>query len=292
MASIAQRARSQRDGSSAVRSLVRDEAGIGTTEYVIILALIAIGAIAAWRGFGASVRAKVNTGTGEVASLEGVGGGGGGGGGGSGGGSSIGGGSGGGSGGNSGSSGSGSSGSGGAGAGGNGASGSGAGGAAGSSGASGSGGAGAAAGAAGGGAAGAGAAGAGGAGAGGSAGAGAAPRSNSNVASGGASDVERANEQLDQQAAEELRQRRLIAFGVALLCLLSLIGLAVYNTWRAKKIREEAAKQKAQAAKQAAYALQNMDGMSSSSFAPPPPTVGGGASDSLADITIPPPPKS
>jgi heme exporter protein D len=112
------------------------------------------------------------------------------------------------------------------------------------------------------------------------------------VASGGASDVERANEQLDQQAAEELRQRRLIAFGVALLCLLSLIGLAVYNTWRAKKIREEAARQKAQAAKQAAYSLQNMDGISSSSFAPPPPAVGGGASDSLADITIPPPPKS
>lgn len=84
----------------------------------------------------------------------------------------------------------------------------------------------------------------------------------------------------------------MIAFGVALLCLLSLIGLAVYNTIRAKKIREEALKQKELAAKQASYAVAGM-----SSASAPPPVVGGGggggsSSDSLADITIPPPPKA
>jgi len=284
MASFAQRKSVVRSGG--LRAFVEDEAGLSTTEYVIILALIAVGAIAAWRGFGASVRAKVNTGAGEVALLEGVAGGGGGGslgGGGSSGDNSSGGGGGalGGAGGSG--SGGGSGGSGGSGSGG-------AGGAAanGSGGAGGAGGAGASAGANGAG----GAAGAGGANGAGAGGANAAARSHSNVATGGATDVDRANEQLDQQEQQALRERRMIAFGVALLCLLSLIGIAIYNTIRAKKIREEALKQRELAAKQASYALVGMPSASA-----PPPVVGGGggggsSSESLADITIPPPPKA
>jgi Flp pilus assembly pilin Flp len=282
MASFAQQKSVVRSGS--LRAFVEDEAGLSTTEYVIILALIAVGAIAAWRGFGASVRAKVNTGAGEVASLEGVGGGSSGGGGSLGGGVS--------SGDNSG--GSGGSGSGGSMGGSGGGGGAGSGGWSAGSGASGAGGSGVASahGAGGGGVAGS-AGGAAGAGAsGGAGGANAAARSNSNVSTGGATDVDRANEQLDQQEQQALKERRMIAFGVALLCLLSLIGLAVYNTIRAKKIREEALKQKELAAKQASYAVAGM-----SSASAPPPVVGGGggggsSSDSLADITIPPPPKA
>lgn len=299
MASIAPR--SPRTGSRApvsrVRAFVADEAGLSTTEYVIILALIAIGAIAAWKGFGASVRAKVNTGTGEVASLDGVTGGGGGGG------ESSGGGFGGGGGGGGGASDPGGGGSGGGSGGGGG----------GGAGSGGGGGGGGSAGATGGGANGAGANGANGAGgangangangatganggAGGSGGAGGAQaRVHSTVATSGQTDVDRANAALDQQEADALRQRRMIAFGVALLCLISLIGLAAYNTYRAKKIREEALKQKELAAKQASYAFNQMDGISSGSVAPP--TMGGGgggggsSGDSLADITIPPPPR-
>ncbi|MBL8677769.1 MAG: hypothetical protein JNK05_01285 [Myxococcales bacterium] len=300
MASIPRARRAPRNAShnsADTLALLYDEHGLSTTEYIIVLALIAVGAIAAWRGFGASVRSKVNTGGGEIADLaggasgggEGAGGGsgdfaGGGGGssssaGGGGSGSSAGGGSGSANGG-----GSGGANGGGAGSGGNGAQASngsgGSGGANGTNGAAGSGGA-------------SGPNGANGAnGANGGNGANAA-QSNSNVSQGGTSDIDRANEALDRQAAEELRARRMVAFGVAAICLLSLIGLAIYNQYRAKKIREEAARQKDLAARQAAYA-QGLDG-ASMSMTPPPPTMGGGAAapatDSLADITIPPPPK-
>lgn len=301
MASISRARRASRSAiheSAGPLELLYDERGLSTIEYVIVLALIAIGAIAAWRGFGASVRSKVSTGAGEVADLAGGSGGGGegpGGGsgdfaGGSGGSSSSAGGGGAGSNG-SGGNGSGAGGGNGSGAGGNGAQGANAG----SGGANGAGGSGAAGSGANGtnGANGAGANGAGGNGAAGNGANGA--QSNSNVSHGGSTDVDRANEALDRQAAEELRARRMIAFGVAAVCLLTLIGLAVYNQYRAKKIREEAAKQKDLAARQAAYA-QGLDGVSSMSMTPPPPTMGGGggapSTDSLADITIPPPPKA
>jgi Flp pilus assembly pilin Flp len=272
MASFARQKSSVRTGS--LRTFVKDEAGLSTTEYIIILTLIAVGAIAAWSGFGASVRAKVHRAAHEVASLEGVASGAGGGGGGSFAGEW--------------SSGEHSSGSSVSGSGGSwaaGRSGSGGGGSSGSvasgSAPSGSGGAAAHAGGATGGAAGVATAGA----------ANAAARSRSNASVSGASDIDRANEQLDQQERQALKERRMIAFGIALLCLLSLIGLAVYNAIRAKKIREEALKQKELAARQAAYAVVGI-----STATAPPPAVGAGGgggskSESLADITIPPPPK-
>jgi Flp pilus assembly pilin Flp len=274
---------------STLRAFVADERGLSTTEYVIILALIALGAFAAWKGFGASVRAKVGAGTGHVAALEGsegagsfegAGGSGGVGGAGASGGSSAGGGA-------------VAEGAGGAG----GASGSSASGAGGGSGdesrgssAAGSAGNSGAASASGGGANGANGANSAN---GGQAGA---TQAHSNVAAGGgATDVDRAMATLDQREAEALRTRRMIAFGVAIVCLLSLIGIAIYNQYRAKKIREEAQRNRDAAARQAAYALQGVDGMSSASMTPPPPTMGSGGAgeprESLADITIPPPPR-
>jgi Flp pilus assembly pilin Flp len=269
---------------STLRAFVADERGLSTTEYVIILALIALGAFAAWKGFGASVRAKVGAGTGHVAALEGSE---------SGGSFESTGGSG------------GVEGAGGSSTGGGGGAAESAGGAGGSSGssASGTGSAGdesrgsSAAGSAGNGAGAASASGGGAAGASGANRAQAgATQAHSNVAAGGgATDVDRAMATLDQREAEALRTRRMIAFGVAIVCLLSLIGIAIYNQYRAKKIREEAQRSRDAAARQAAYALQGIDGMSSASMTPPPPTMGSGGAgeprESLADITIPPPPK-
>jgi Flp pilus assembly pilin Flp len=52
-----------------VNSLVRDEEGLSTVEYVIILFLIAIIGIVAWRNFGSSVKGKVENATTEVQGL-------------------------------------------------------------------------------------------------------------------------------------------------------------------------------------------------------------------------------
>lgn len=51
------------------KTLVRDEEGLSTVEYVIILFLIAIIGIAAWKKFGTSVSRKVDTATDSVGTL-------------------------------------------------------------------------------------------------------------------------------------------------------------------------------------------------------------------------------
>jgi Flp pilus assembly pilin Flp len=45
--------------SSQPRSLLRDTRGLSTVEYVIILAIVAIGAIGVWQTFGEAVTAQV-----------------------------------------------------------------------------------------------------------------------------------------------------------------------------------------------------------------------------------------
>lgn len=51
------------------KSLVRDEEGLSTVEYVIILFLIAIIGIAAWKKFGSSVSSKVDGGASSIGAL-------------------------------------------------------------------------------------------------------------------------------------------------------------------------------------------------------------------------------
>jgi len=50
-------------------TLVRDEEGLSTVEYVIILFLIAIIGIAAWKKFGSSVSSKVDGGASSIGAL-------------------------------------------------------------------------------------------------------------------------------------------------------------------------------------------------------------------------------
>ncbi len=51
------------------RSLMKDDAGLSTVEYVIILILIAVVGIAAWRTFGNTVVTKINSGNSQVSGL-------------------------------------------------------------------------------------------------------------------------------------------------------------------------------------------------------------------------------
>ncbi len=51
------------------QSLARDEEGLSTVEYVIILFLIAIIGIAAWKKFGSSVSSKVDGGATSISQL-------------------------------------------------------------------------------------------------------------------------------------------------------------------------------------------------------------------------------
>jgi Flp pilus assembly pilin Flp len=44
-----------------LRALGRDQRGLSTVEYVLLLVLIAAGSIAAWRNFGEKVVGQVNT---------------------------------------------------------------------------------------------------------------------------------------------------------------------------------------------------------------------------------------
>lgn len=53
-----------------MRRGLRDQRGLSTTEYVIILICIAVIGIAAWRGFGGSARDRTARASGEVAGLE------------------------------------------------------------------------------------------------------------------------------------------------------------------------------------------------------------------------------
>jgi Flp pilus assembly pilin Flp len=44
-------------------TILRDDRGLSTVEYVIILAIVAIGAIGVWQTFGAAVTAQVDNAT-------------------------------------------------------------------------------------------------------------------------------------------------------------------------------------------------------------------------------------
>ena len=52
-----------------VRALIKDTEGLSTVEYVIILILIAVVGITAWRTFGNTVVSKINSGNSQVSGL-------------------------------------------------------------------------------------------------------------------------------------------------------------------------------------------------------------------------------
>ena len=54
------------------RALVRNTEGLSTVEYVIILMLIAVVGIVAWRTFGNTVVSKINNGNSQVSGLGGA----------------------------------------------------------------------------------------------------------------------------------------------------------------------------------------------------------------------------
>jgi Flp pilus assembly pilin Flp len=51
------------------RGLARDQRGLSTVEYIIILVLIAVAGIGLWRAFGETVSDKISNATGEVGGL-------------------------------------------------------------------------------------------------------------------------------------------------------------------------------------------------------------------------------
>ncbi|MDP3276814.1 MAG: Flp family type IVb pilin [Deltaproteobacteria bacterium] len=55
--------------TNSIKSLAKDTEGLSTVEYVIILFLIAIIGIVAWRQFGSQVKTKVEAGTTQVGGL-------------------------------------------------------------------------------------------------------------------------------------------------------------------------------------------------------------------------------
>ena len=55
-----------------IRTLARDTEGLSTVEYVIILMLIAVVGIVAWRTFGNTVVGKINAGNSQVSGLGGA----------------------------------------------------------------------------------------------------------------------------------------------------------------------------------------------------------------------------
>ncbi|MEZ4391073.1 MAG: hypothetical protein R3A48_08260 [Polyangiales bacterium] len=52
-----------------VRGLIQDTEGLSTVEYVIILILIAVVGITAWRTFGNTVVNKINSGNSQISGL-------------------------------------------------------------------------------------------------------------------------------------------------------------------------------------------------------------------------------
>lgn len=65
------------DLKTRINELRKDQAGLSTVEYIIILILIAVVAIALWQQFGAAVTQRIQEGTGAINSMGGGGGGGG-----------------------------------------------------------------------------------------------------------------------------------------------------------------------------------------------------------------------
>lgn len=55
--------------SKLEKSLVKDEEGLSTVEYIIILILIAVIAIVAWQAFGDAVKSKVEGSTENITNL-------------------------------------------------------------------------------------------------------------------------------------------------------------------------------------------------------------------------------
>ncbi|HJL23358.1 MAG TPA: hypothetical protein RMH80_14090 [Polyangiaceae bacterium LLY-WYZ-15_(1-7)] len=51
------------------KNLAKDEDGLSTVEYIIILILIAVIAIVAWLAFGSAVKSKVEGSTSNISSL-------------------------------------------------------------------------------------------------------------------------------------------------------------------------------------------------------------------------------
>ncbi|HJK90151.1 MAG TPA: hypothetical protein RMH85_09160 [Polyangiaceae bacterium LLY-WYZ-15_(1-7)] len=51
------------------KNLAKDEDGLSTVEYIIILILIAVIAIVAWQAFGSAVKSKVEGSTSNISSL-------------------------------------------------------------------------------------------------------------------------------------------------------------------------------------------------------------------------------
>ena len=56
--------------SLSTRQIVRDDRGLSTVEYVIILMLIAIVAVSVWRTFGNAIVAKVTAATTGISTLN------------------------------------------------------------------------------------------------------------------------------------------------------------------------------------------------------------------------------
>jgi len=52
-----------------VRALIKDTEGLSTVEYVIILILIAVVGISAWRTFGGTVVTKITSGNNQISGL-------------------------------------------------------------------------------------------------------------------------------------------------------------------------------------------------------------------------------
>ncbi|MBZ0117798.1 MAG: hypothetical protein K8H88_12420 [Sandaracinaceae bacterium] len=57
--------------SNRLAALLRDERGLTTVEYIIILCLIAIVGFAVWKKFGATVKTKVSDSTDTIDTLSG-----------------------------------------------------------------------------------------------------------------------------------------------------------------------------------------------------------------------------
>ena len=55
-----------------VRALIKDTEGLSTVEYVILLMLIAVVGIVAWRTFGNTVVGKINAGNSQISGLGGT----------------------------------------------------------------------------------------------------------------------------------------------------------------------------------------------------------------------------
>jgi len=53
-------------------TFLRDERGLSTVEYVVILVLIAIAAIGTWRQFGGTIMSKINNSNTAIRDMEGI----------------------------------------------------------------------------------------------------------------------------------------------------------------------------------------------------------------------------